>query len=191
MRAERPGQGGCGHRRRHGGGRPRKAQGPERPGGSTCSQSSRSTTRCRPSWPTWKKTRGSRSCSSRPRPEEAKRLAEKYPGFDVVVATATMADDPPKEAETLNGGKTLLVSVGQKGKYAGVVGLFKDDTKALLRLPAASCSATAYNGPAKPMKAIGDRGPVPPDPQGPGGRPQLPAARLRERCQVGFDVRRR
>ena len=31
----------------------------------------------------------------------------------------------------LNGGKTMLVTVGQKGKYVGVVGLFPDPKQPL------------------------------------------------------------
>jgi hypothetical protein len=58
-------------------------------------------------------------------PELAKTLAEKYKGFDIVVATSTGAD-PEADATPLNGGKTLLVNVGQKGKYVGVVGLFRE-----------------------------------------------------------------
>ena len=41
-------------------------------------------------------------------PELAKTLAEKYPGFDIVVGTSAYPD-PPDDAERLNGGKTLLV----------------------------------------------------------------------------------
>jgi hypothetical protein len=58
-------------------------------------------------------------------PESARKLAEKYPGFDIVVGTSA-SDDPPSDAEPLNGGKTLLVTVGHKGKFVGVVGLFQD-----------------------------------------------------------------
>ena len=56
-------------------------------------------------------------------PEEAKRLAGKFPGFDLVVATASF-DDPDERPEVLNGGRTTLINVGRKGKYAGVVGLY-------------------------------------------------------------------
>ncbi len=58
-------------------------------------------------------------------PESARRLAQAYPGFDVVVATSEFVD-PPKDAETLNDGKTMLITVGKKGQYAGVLGLFND-----------------------------------------------------------------
>jgi hypothetical protein len=56
-------------------------------------------------------------------PEEARRLAQKFPGFDLVVSTSVFAD-PDERPVMLHGGKTMLVNVGQKGKYAGVVGLF-------------------------------------------------------------------
>ena len=56
-------------------------------------------------------------------PAEAKAVAAKYPGFDVVVATGGLTD-PPDDAERINDGKTMLVNVGQKGKYVVVVGVF-------------------------------------------------------------------
>jgi hypothetical protein len=58
-------------------------------------------------------------------PESARRLAQGQPGFEVVVATSPYVD-PPRDAETLNGGKTQLISVGQKGQYVGVLGLYQD-----------------------------------------------------------------
>ena len=58
-------------------------------------------------------------------PEFAKTMATKYPAFQIVVGTSPFPD-PPDSAEKLNGGKTLLVNVGQKGKYVGVVGIFDD-----------------------------------------------------------------
>jgi hypothetical protein len=58
-------------------------------------------------------------------PEVARRLAKANPGFDVVVATSVY-DDAPRDAEMLNDGKTMLVSVGKKGQSIGVVGLFQD-----------------------------------------------------------------
>jgi Cytochrome c554 and c-prime len=60
--------------------------------------------------------------------EEAKRLAEKFPGFDIVVGTSKF-DDPDEHPETVNDGKTLLVNnIGKKGKYVGVVGFFPGST---------------------------------------------------------------
>ena len=59
--------------------------------------------------------------------EYAKRLASRYPSFDLVVSTAKF-DDPDERPEILNGGKTTLVNVGRKGKYVGVIGLFPGST---------------------------------------------------------------
>ena len=84
-------------------------------------------------------------------PDSARSLAEKYPGFDVVVCP-TPNDSPPDDAERLNGGKTLLVQVGQKGKYVGVVGVF-DDPSRPYRYQRVTLG-TRYDGEAKPLKAI-------------------------------------
>ncbi len=54
--------------------------------------------------------------------EEGRRLAEKFPNFDLVVSRSRF-EDPDERAEVLNGGKTLLINVGRKGKYAGMVAL--------------------------------------------------------------------
>ncbi|MFO0908851.1 MAG: multiheme c-type cytochrome [Isosphaeraceae bacterium] len=59
------------------------------------------------------------------KPEEARKLAETYPDFEVVVGTSLLAD-PEDQPVSLNGGKTLLVTVGQKGKHVGVLGLYPD-----------------------------------------------------------------
>ncbi len=56
-------------------------------------------------------------------PEYAREVAAKYPGFEVVVATSAFVE-APLEPEELNGGKTRLISVGQKGQYVGVLGLY-------------------------------------------------------------------
>ena len=84
-------------------------------------------------------------------PEMARKLAEKYPGFELVVGTSLYAD-PPEDAERLNNGKTLLVTVGHKGKYVGVVGLFPGGSPPLryqrVRLD------ERFDGPATSMKNI-------------------------------------
>jgi hypothetical protein len=61
-------------------------------------------------------------------PEVARRLAEKFPNFEVVVATSAFVE-PPRDSETLNGGKTQLISVGKKGQFVGVLGLYQDETQ--------------------------------------------------------------
>jgi hypothetical protein len=83
-------------------------------------------------------------------PELARTLGRKFPGFDVVVGTSLF--DPAEDAERLNDGKTLFVTVGQKGKYVGVVGLFADP-KQRLRYQRVTLN-NRYNGPAKPMRDL-------------------------------------
>jgi hypothetical protein len=83
-------------------------------------------------------------------PELARTLGEKFPGFDVVVGTSQF--DPEADAERLNGGKTLLVAIGQKGKYAGVIGLYQDP-KEPLRYQRVTLG-NKYNGPAQPMRDL-------------------------------------
>ncbi len=62
------------------------------------------------------------------KPEMAKQLAEANPGFDVVVATSQFDDVLSRDPEMLNGGKTMLVTVGKKGKHVGLVGLYPHDS---------------------------------------------------------------
>lgn len=61
-------------------------------------------------------------------PEEAERLAAAFPGFDIVVGSSSFAD-PEQDPKSLNGGKTMLVNVGRRGKYIGAVGLFDGDAE--------------------------------------------------------------
>ncbi len=62
--------------------------------------------------------------------DESRRLAERFPQFAVVVS-AGGPEDPHGEPERV--GKTLLVTVGHKGKHAGVLGVYPDDPKQPLR----------------------------------------------------------
>jgi Cytochrome c554 and c-prime len=55
--------------------------------------------------------------------EFARKLAQANPGYDIVMATSL--SDPEKNPVMLNNDKTMLVQVGRKGQYVGVVGLFK------------------------------------------------------------------
>jgi hypothetical protein len=58
---------------------------------------------------------------------EAKELARKYPDFNWVVAHG--ADEPPNTPTKIAGANAQLIEVGQKGKYAVVVGLYKTGPK--------------------------------------------------------------
>ena len=84
-------------------------------------------------------------------PERARALAEAFPDFDVVVGTSRFAD-PAADPERLNGGKTMLVTVGHKGKYVGVVGLFRDPNQPL-RYRRVSLDHR-FDGPAEPMRKL-------------------------------------
>ncbi len=61
--------------------------------------------------------------------EQAKRLATAYPGFDVVVASSEFADTLEHEPLMLNGNKTMVVTIGRRGKYLGAVGFFADEAQ--------------------------------------------------------------
>jgi hypothetical protein len=85
-------------------------------------------------------------------PQLAKSLAEAHPGFDVVVSTSEYVDVLKPDPDMLNGGKTLLVKVGQKGKYVGVVGFYPGESERLKAYAVAL--GTRFNGPADPMKTL-------------------------------------
>jgi hypothetical protein len=57
--------------------------------------------------------------------DEARKLAEQVPGFDLVIASGetNLASD---ELEKVSGTKTRLMQVGLKAMYVGVVGLYND-----------------------------------------------------------------
>jgi hypothetical protein len=57
--------------------------------------------------------------------DESKALAGKFPEFDVVVSSGG-AGEPTLEPEKIPSTKAVLVQVGTKGMYVGVVGLFDD-----------------------------------------------------------------
>lgn len=61
-------------------------------------------------------------------PDQAKRLAQAHPGFDVVVSTSQFADPLEREMK-LNDGKTLLVHVGRRGKHVGAIGFFPGEAE--------------------------------------------------------------
>ncbi len=84
-------------------------------------------------------------------PELARSLATSYPGFDVVVSTSEY-DDVLHDPETLNGDRTLLVKVGHKGKYVGVVGLYPREPERM-RFQLVTLN-DRFNGPAAPMKKL-------------------------------------
>jgi hypothetical protein len=86
------------------------------------------------------------------KPELAKRLAEANPGFDVVVATSQYDDILSQEPETLNGGKTTVVTVGKKGKHVGLIGLYPHDSPRERFLMVTLTKQ--FNNTAGPMKSL-------------------------------------
>jgi hypothetical protein len=85
-------------------------------------------------------------------PALARRLAEAYPGFDVVVSTSESIDPLSHEPELLNNGKTMLVSVGKKGKYVGVVGFYSKAAEPM-RYQLVTLDSK-YDAPATAMKHL-------------------------------------
>jgi hypothetical protein len=85
-------------------------------------------------------------------PDLAKRLATAHPGFDIVVSTSEFPDPLNHDPDVLNGGKTMLITVGRKGKYAGVFGLYPDESPSL-RYQLVTLTK-AFDGPATPMKKL-------------------------------------
>jgi Cytochrome c554 and c-prime len=85
-------------------------------------------------------------------PEMAQRLAKAFPGFDVVVATSQFDDVLNREPEMLNDGKTMLLSVGKKGKNVGLLGIYPSESPHLRFLLVTLTKQ--FNDPATPMKSL-------------------------------------
>ena len=85
-------------------------------------------------------------------PDLAKKLALAYPGFEIVVATSEYDEPLNPDADLLNGGKTMLVTVGHKGKYVGVFGFYPKETQRV-RYYRVTLNKR-FNDPALPMKKL-------------------------------------
>ena len=85
-------------------------------------------------------------------PELAKRLATAYPGLDIVVASSEFTDVLESEPLMLNGGKTMVVSVGRRGKCVGAVGFFPDEPQRM-RFHLVTL-ISRFNGPGAAVKHI-------------------------------------
>ncbi len=57
--------------------------------------------------------------------EESAEIARQVPGFDLVV-TAGGFGEPTLNLEKIEGAKALMVQVGTKGMYGGIIGIFDD-----------------------------------------------------------------
>jgi hypothetical protein len=58
--------------------------------------------------------------------EETRRIAQSVPSFDLVI-TAGGHGEPLYKPEPISGTKSIMVQVGVKGMYAGILGLYDDD----------------------------------------------------------------
>jgi hypothetical protein len=85
-------------------------------------------------------------------PELARRLATANPGFDIVVSTSEFDDPLETDGERINGGKTMLVSVGRKGKYVGLFG-FHPQEKEPVRYELVTLDKR-FDGPGAPMARL-------------------------------------
>jgi Cytochrome c554 and c-prime len=86
------------------------------------------------------------------KPEMAQRLGKAFPGFDIVVGTSPADDVLNREPEMLNDGKTMLVTVGKKGKNVGLVGVYPDGSPKL-RFQLVTLNKQ-FDGPGTPMKSL-------------------------------------
>ena len=55
----------------------------------------------------------------------ARRLAEAYPGFDVVLSTSDGVGPGNRRPKAVNDDKTILMSTGAKGHYLGVIAFYR------------------------------------------------------------------
>lgn len=62
--------------------------------------------------------------------KESIELAKQFPQFDIVV-TAGGAPEPPAKPATVEGSKTLIIEVGEKGMDAIVLGIFDNEAQPL------------------------------------------------------------
>jgi cytochrome c554/c'-like protein len=77
--------------------------------------------------------------------DEARKLAQAVPIFDLVVASGDTSE-PTHELEAIEGTKSRLMQVGQKAMYAGVVGIF-DDPQTPLRYESIPLDARFADSP--------------------------------------------
>ncbi len=58
--------------------------------------------------------------------DAARDIATKVPGFDLIVAAATVGE-PTYQAESIEGTSSRMIVTGDKGMYVGVIGLFAEE----------------------------------------------------------------
>lgn len=78
--------------------------------------------------------------------DESRRLAVEFPEFDLVVS-AGGPEDPDGKPERI--GESVLVQVGRKGKYAGVVGLYPGNAETPLRFELVNLDSQRFQNTPK------------------------------------------
>ncbi|MCA9246688.1 MAG: hypothetical protein KDA42_06220, partial [Planctomycetales bacterium] len=94
--------------------------------------------------------------------EETREYATKFPQFDLILS-AGGPEDPDDRPVWVNDGRTLLVTVGHKGKYAGVVGFYADGDSGKKNAGGNSAAPTLPDAAEKPGAAAAEK-PAPSDP---------------------------
>ena len=93
--------------------------------------------------------------------EETREMAAKFPQFNVILS-AGGPEDPDIRPVWLNSGQTLLVTAGHKGKYASVVGYYRDGTtkatESGAQSPAAAGGTSSDNQTEVPPNSARARG---------------------------------
>ncbi|WP_246146144.1 multiheme c-type cytochrome [Rubripirellula lacrimiformis] len=80
--------------------------------------------------------------------ESAKELVRKVGGFDLIVVAGGYGE-PTYQAESIDGSKTRIIVTGDKGMYAGLIGLYADKPMKYARVP-----LTHEFGDAPEMRAV-------------------------------------
>jgi len=85
--------------------------------------------------------------------EETRELTRKIADFDLVLSADGPEDGLPDPEKI---GKTMIVNVGKKGKYVGVVGYFPDDNKNRLRFKLIDLDRRRFKDHPAMMKMMKD-----------------------------------
>jgi hypothetical protein len=56
---------------------------------------------------------------------EAVACSDSFPNYQILVALSGEHDEPPGQPLAVRGGQSIIVTLGHKGKYVGVVGVYK------------------------------------------------------------------
>ncbi len=79
--------------------------------------------------------------------EESRKLAEKFPAFNLVISTDIVEEPTTENPEQL--GNTLLVKTGHKGKFVAVIGYYPDEPKQKYRFDLVKLDGERFKNDAK------------------------------------------